>query len=507
MSAQCPTGETRECAVPEPGCGDHGVCSPCTGQCVCADGWSGTHCSVPPPSNVPCTRSDADFHKAHNNGDLSCGNFGSYGVCDVASGRCMCTNGNYGTRCQDECQTDSHCGGPGMVTRTGTSQAIGTCDAMNRCKCANGWSGKQCRVAPAGGKCKVDADCGWGGKVNGRCVDGKCVCNADSDGKPGYTGVFCEKVFEEQDIPCKTSANCPPKSKCDPNTNTCYNPSSSPNWIIDTVEQLAEGFFTPENALFMATDKILFEKVGARALKYVIAKGLESRVAQAATERVTAGTLASLTKYLPEAMAARVATSVAARDAMEQTVALAAKEVAKEMVGFAVDTLNVLQMFGMVLDVMDVRGLQTQMTQDAINYLERGMYTHVNTMPVAAEAKIQLPEPVFPETTVEFKRHLRSKKMVDQVTSDMAEYLSLLKVNSNGQAILPLFVSLADLRADAAREKYKVYWSMSGHNDVVFNRLVSYGWVMWVLGALLVISIVLTCVFSSAAVQARLKKA
>jgi hypothetical protein len=40
----------------------------------------------------------------------------------------------------------------------------------------------------------------------------------------------------------------------------------------------------------------------------------------------------------------------------------------------------------------------------------------------------------------------------------------------------------------------------------VFNRLISYGWVMWVLGALLIVSIVLVCVFSSASVQARLKK-
>jgi hypothetical protein len=237
-----------------------------------------------------------------------------------------------------------------------------------------------------------------------------------------------------------------------------------------------------------------------------VSKGLATRVTQEVTERVAKGTLDTLTKYLPEAIAARVAAQIAAREATEQTVSLATREVAKEVVALPVNALNILQMFGLVLDMLDVRGFQTQMTQDVITYLGNSMYSSVNTSADAAENLFQMPFPVYPKDTVEFKRQLKTKAMQAQVESDAAEYLSRLKVNSNGQTIVPLFASLAGVEEDALHKKYKVYWSMSGHNDAVFHRLVSYGWVIWLLLSLLIAAIVLICVFTNDTVQRKLAK-
>ena len=134
-------------------CGNHGSCNYETYKCDCERGWTGIHCTIPPPKGSPCQPSSDEFREEYG-GDLSCGNLGNYGKCE-ATGLCTCPFGLSGERCEISCDPNadinSVCGGPN----------IGHCNlyGYNTCSCINGWSGADCRTPPAT-PCEKDSDCG-----------------------------------------------------------------------------------------------------------------------------------------------------------------------------------------------------------------------------------------------------------------------------------------------------------------------------------------------------------
>lgn len=499
MATKCPSGKVYKC--PSVGCGDHGVCNPCTGQCDCLNGWDGSVCEVPPPSNVACTPSDDAFKKAHNGGDQDCGNYGTYGVCNV-SGTCDCGNtGFFGTRCQMECRSDVDCGGVGAGTKI-----IGRCNSYKQCECQNGWSGTQCRVAPPDAKCAADSDCGWGGTVNGKCLpDGKCQCFTDPthNNRAMYEGVLCEKRITYEGADCEEDKDCRGGLKC--NNNKCYDPAASPASKAAQALAIFQGLLSPEGIaglyIFQGADN---------AVKYVLSQGLNKAISAALggkmTDLVTSETLERMGKYLPEEMATRIMAKMAAKQATERTVGLATELIASGPLEFVFGFVDMLMVFGMILDFIDQRGLNQQMMQDSLTALKTSFERSFNDSESAQKANLVFPLPVNADMSVPFQAELATKTKQDQIMEDAAKYLSSLTVNSNGQVIRPLFLSQAQVDDNDRREKYKVYWEMSGHNEDVFNRLVSYGWVLWTLIAVLVVSIVLTCVFSNKAIQERLKK-
>lgn len=500
---------TRVCQL---SCGDHGTCNPCTGECDCDTDWNGTLCQTP-SAGVKCKPSDAAFQKKHG-GDKDCGNYGSYGKCN-ADGSCTCTNKFYGSRCERGCDTDNQCGGSQQ------SRPIGLCNSFSQCECKSGWSGVQCTTPPSNQvECAADEDCGWGGQINGKCQSNKrCKCNTDSahGGRVMFDGPFCEKLVQYEGATCLTDKDCKGGNKCHRvgNKMVCYTPDESPASKRAHLEEIVNSLFTLENLVLMFGQGKAEEMAAWMASKAVgsavtVGVELKNLMLDEAEQLVTKDALESMTKYLPEAMAARVVARMVGKEAIERTASMATKVVAEELVtslfGAVFSIAGLFQQFGMVLDMFDSRGLNQQMLQSMLDQQQRGFDTFFNRSEEAVNKLLFVPRAVSPTESVLFNTEMQSKAIQSKKYEDAAKYLSLLRVNSNGDMIVPLFTSLAAQQMEDKRSKYKVYWSMARGNDDVFNKLVKYGWMFWVLLSLLVISMVLIAVFSSKSVQAKLRK-
>lgn len=485
----------------DPGCGDHGTCS-CRGTCVCEEGWGkggNFHsCIVPPPTNVACQKSDEEFRKAHDNGDKDCGNWGYYGECH--DGKCSCEKiGFYGSRCQNACMTNEHCGG----------DKIGTCNSYGRCDCEGVWSGPQCRVASADATCDVDADCGWGGKQHGTCnrKTNKCECFLDSaTGFPLYRGARCEQVVQFKGKPCETDKDCEGGLKCT-DTKQCFDPRAP----VPTSRDIAEKFFENLVSVNFAEGLLMFTAI-EKTLSFMAKEGVllftKDAMVKQVEQLVSETALDELTVKVGGEAAARLMAQQFARDAMERVVAQTVEKQIATTAPLAefFTMVNILGIFGVALDVMDTRGLNQQMMQGILNQLQKQFELAFNANEELREAGVVLPKPVDATSSVAFQTELASKEVQKQARSDAAEYISYLNVNSDGELIVPLFTSMAEQQDNERRAKYSVYWSMSGGNLAVFNNLISYGWVLWTLIALTVVSTVLVCVFASPAVQARMQR-
>lgn len=504
------TSCTRVCRL---SCGDHGKCNPCTGQCDCDVGWDGTLCQTPTPG-IKCQRSSDEFRKAHNGGDKDCGNYGSYGTCNTY-GACTCTNGYFGDRCERACNTDNDCGGSLQ------SRPIGVCNFFGQCECKNGWLGPQCKTPPKDVvECDSDNDCGWGGKINGTCQsNNRCKCKSDPahDNRAMFDGPYCNNEVQYEGAPCKTDKDCKGGNKCHRvgDKFVCYTPEQSEANRLANIGAIVESLFMKENLVLMFGQNVADELTKFFLVKLVgstvtVAQALKQVIFRQTEKLVTKDAVKNMTKYLPEAMATRVAARVAAKEATERTASYVTKaileEVASKLFGAVFNIADIVGLFGIALDLFDSRGLNQQMFQDILDKTERSFQAGFNQSAQARENNLFLPKPVYPVESVAFNIELNSKKNRQKVWDDSAEYLSLLRVNSNGDMIVPLYQSLAESQAEEKRSKYKVYWSMSGGNEDVFNKLVKYGWMLWCLIALIVASVVLIAVFSSKRVQARLKK-
>ena len=126
-------------------CSGHGTCDGETGECTCADGYSGPACEV-----------------------VRCHDCGGHGRC-VTPDVCTCEPGWGGASC-----AQASCG------HTNCSEALGhgVCLGPNRCRCASGWGGDECDTPV----------CEAGCSANGRCVGpNTCQC-AD-----GWRGSTCDE--------------------------------------------------------------------------------------------------------------------------------------------------------------------------------------------------------------------------------------------------------------------------------------------------------------------------
>jgi len=166
-------------------CGSHGRCykeGNLAGRCTCDGGWSGLQCD----------------HNEDLCNEVFCG--GEHGTCAPATGKCECKTGWFGPNCMDNCGRHGAVHGDKCVCDPGWSGPIcktytDPCTTVDcgkhrhcvatynvaTCKCTDGWFGQNCdsRDSCAAVSCNG----------NGRCRDGRCMCDA------GFLGAHCE-IYE-----------------------------------------------------------------------------------------------------------------------------------------------------------------------------------------------------------------------------------------------------------------------------------------------------------------------
>jgi hypothetical protein len=506
-------------------CGSHGTLDE-YGQCVCAIDpgytkkdsnveWSGVYCQRP-PSNVPCKPSSKE-ERERLGGDLSCGNWGQYGICN-SNGTCDCgiKNPFRGSRCQNECQSDMDCGGPKVPYHTpdGTiNRDIGVCNrANNRCVCKNGWSGVQCRTPPPDAKAYDESDCYWGGVQHGTFDAEKqtCMCLKDLKGRPLYEGPLCATPVIYEGAPCSDKEPCRDKKdkcvmgKCEgPDTGTPGVP------VPDQILAALGGLISLESIAFMLVDQGM-----ERTAEFLVKSGVTAimtRILEAKIAKLAQGELFdALVSRIGVEAATKALSQAVADDAIKKVASSVIKEEALQVgeayAGKLDSILFVLAVWSMVLDVRDVRGLNAQMLQDNLDTLGMKFQNYLNETKSLVDAGITLPLPFFPEYNVPFNIQLQSKDKFTKYIQHLGDYISALTVNSDGQVIVPLFNPPDQVERNERKAKYPLYWKMAQDNNDVFDRLTEYGWIMWLLGAFVVVFIVLTCVFSAPAVKRRLQK-
>ena len=502
-------------------CGSHGIFNPSTGQCDCMDDynslsggnkWTGVFCQKP-PVNIPCVRSSDDFRAAHGGGDESCGNWGKYGVCDEFTGTCSCGTIDpfYGVRCENECTNDNHCGGSLQPLADGTSRNIGACDKrVMRCKCANGWSGTQCRDEPPEAKCYNDAECSWGGVSRGACDEGAniCVCDTDSSGRALSTGNRCSQRHYYEGADCTQDSDCEDKSnKCV--SNKCRGSDGAGGMSTgEMAAGMVSAIWSPEGLATLFIDEAAEEMVEALYDASVVAA---KAVTKSVTEMVSGAATKEAAEKVGTEMVVKVAAETSSKAVTSSMVGTAVKQTTEKVmekasIGPMGWILLLLQVWTAVLDITDSQGLNMMVGQGTLDAMAKQFLGWFNGNADVIKAGFTLPRPYYPRYSVPFNLEYLARDNQIKLTNDSVDYLSRLTVNSNGQTIVPLFNPPIDMALNDKKEEYPLYWNMANNNVRVFNNLVEYGWSIWVLISLIVVSTALICVFTSDTVLAKMNK-
>lgn len=308
----CPSGEycsplTGQCVPVDlcsgVDCGDNGSCWPLTGQCICQNGYSGSHCEIPPTDK--CAYVNCGNHGVCDSTDGSCSCVDGYtgancqvppddfnrcagvscnghGTCEPDNGQCLCDDGYEGANCQieldpsicngktcgghgecdiltGECDCDigwdgANCELPEETSYCDTASCgVGVCnDETRSCTCVMGWSGPDCKVPPASDSENLCANknCGAGYCVS---ATGQCEC------VPGYSGEDCRTVTSDPYGFC-ANVNCGAHGVCDISDGTCIcdegysgslcqNDVPDPEDICDNVNCGSHGTCSPDTGM------------------------------------------------------------------------------------------------------------------------------------------------------------------------------------------------------------------------------------------------------------------
>jgi hypothetical protein len=526
----------------EVGCGDHGSCV--NNVCVCTDNWSGNQCQTPPTGNAGCTPDTAT--------KKSCGNQGSYGTCQAStsstngiagSGQCKCDmlTSQMGTFCEQACDPGdtTACGGPLRGACVNSFYKIYTNPnaVANRCVCINGWSGTDCTTPPAGWQCNnTDQQCTnvttedpKNTVVTGTCNNGTCecyntlTCNAAVNStSPAFTGTACQLPLSASGAPCSTPADCNNQQTCVAGTCTCpggNTPQPSSNFVINILKGIISMFTTSDGIeSFLMTIGIqaglpmIMKYLAVRAIEPTFAKNIEARLLKATEGKVLGPEAAKvLEDSVGKRLAAKMIAKMTAKELMETSVDTAARSAAKlaleSSFGFLgpIDLfVNIAGVLGMVLDANDVAGTQEQMTQSQIDTWILKSYAKVNNDKVTLQYGSYFPAKQNVETTFQFRQLTTTDASRNQFVADVSSYMSHLTVNSNNDAIIPLFqtpqqVQAAQLLAGAQKD---ILYAIAGKNLEVYQRLKDY-WPIVVASALLLIGALIGGAFG---IKALLKK-
>lgn len=464
-------------------------------------------CTVSPPYGTACQPSDDDFKTTYG-GDKDCGNLGYYGTCQ-SNGLCECPPDSTGNNCQFACNTsdsiDKQCGGA----------LCGTCNVhlYGQCTCLNGWSGRQCQTPPDT-PCETDEDCGWE-TTNGVCETWgdtkKCTCQA------GYYGNRCERVrggegstcMEDEDCEqpyCQSDDFCSTMSlKCCGDSSICGKNKCTDNVCVVTgtkapstacdddddsvTSQIAEvlaSLFTVKGIttiLGQGASKYIINETLEKLVTYPYQQYLESTIAKRMTEKETV----EASSEIVAEMIIEVETEVAVKLAAEALARTAIKDVLKSVAGVVrgvlgsiMEVVDAFQMVGMILDLGDTAGLSGQLTQDYLDLYAKKMLQIYNTNEDMIAAGVHYPFEVSAASDLDYVTTYLGNDNMDNMVEYMGNYISALKVNSEGNTISFKPSSTIQSNADAAHNSSALnaaLWSVSAGNEDVFQRWVKYWWV------------------------------
>jgi hypothetical protein len=516
------------------GCGDHGTCT--NSQCVCEDYWHGNQCELPPNGSPGCTP-DTDTKK-------SCGNLGSYGTCQsntsektgiLGSGACTCNamTGQTGSYCEQHCipNSSSACGGPlrGYCVDSSFNYFNNANAIQKRCACVNGWSGVDCTTPPPNWTCQVNKDCTNLTALDpnnitatGTCTNGICSCendppcgatNSNSTGN-AFTGQACQIPLPVQGSPCTTDANCTSGLTCVGGVCSCPGsdtPQPSASFFTTLLNGLVTMLTTPQGLSNLAGMLMLQHEL-PMAIKYMTTKVIEKGFTKMIEDKIAKSVAGSLigpdaARILEESvgkrMAAKVLGNMTTKEIAECTVHSAAKQLAasafKDVFGFIgkIESFaNMLNLVGMVLDAADVLGLNEESSQSQIDATIMKFNGAVNNNKTIIANGLYFPVKQPAQSTYPFLLKTLDITSRNQYATDAGDYLSHLTVNSNGNAIIPLFKTSWQKQQDAlaADAKTSLLYVIAGQNLDVFQRL-KQDWPIIVAGILLALGILIGSAF------------
>lgn len=311
-----------------------------------------------------------------------------------------------------------------------------------------------------------------------------------------YTGRRCQYVKPVAGAACSTDADCSGGDTCIERVCTGKNPHPSPQHIGDIVLEILKLMATPQGIGIMAAMGI-GEYVAKKAITAILrgAAYVGGEITQAVSEAIASLGSQGMVDEIGAGLAAQLVAAGETEAVVANTGATVTAEVA-ETAGEAVfgPLLAAVQMFqlvGMVLDVANVAGMQQQLTQDNVDALGLKMQQAVNRK--LADNGITLPMEYLPENAVPFRAMMAQKAYKDKIRKYATDYISALRVNSNGEVIVPRFVPTSQKAAAAEHAKGAInpwLWSMSSGNERTFKALQKYWWLLFLMALALLGTVV-----------------
>jgi hypothetical protein len=271
---------------------------------------------------------------------------------------------------------------------------------------------------------------------------------------------------------------------------------------------MVSAIWSPEGLATLFIDEAAEEMVEALYDASVVAA---KAVTKSVTEMVSGAATKEAAEKVGTEMVVKVAAETSSKAVTSSMVGTAVKQTTEKVmekasIGPMGWILLLLQVWTAVLDITDSQGLNMMVGQGTLDAMAKQFLGWFNGNADVIKAGFTLPRPYYPRYSVPFNLEYLARDNQIKLTNDSVDYLSRLTVNSNGQTIVPLFNPPIDMALNDKKEEYPLYWNMANNNVRVFNNLVEYGWSIWVLISLIVVSTALICVFTSDTVLAKMNK-
>ncbi len=500
--------------------------------CVCKNGWSGVSCHIPPVGAPRAARGDAGCGNWSVYGTLTLSNPGYAPTCD-----CSDTGGMTGAHCEVECVADADCW-PGVcdtdvgrcvcegLIAAGNKSSDGSsgtaCYTDDHCPagecienmCITGWAGVGCKYA-ATDSCRSDLDCGLnrgrgeGGTCNRTCEGDDCVgvC-ACAD---GFTGLRCERELAGAGAPCVTSAECAGVTDvcvdlacaltgdaCEEDFDcaqlcrdgVCATPADDDEEVSDAelgdiIMGMLDQLLTVEGIAQMAVEEYIIEGgiewVGKRLATRTGGRRLVAKAARRAALRSARVAAQGAVTKAATTGAATIAVKQASLGITRAAVSKAMTKIATMGYSVAGWLLFALQMVGMVLDVDDAAGFNTQVPQGGVDMVMKKFLDTVNAMPELRDAGVQFPREYLPEYTTAWRADMQGDAVADKRLDLTLDYLDRLVINSNGKRIVSDWGVPATGVAVVTSPRNSALWAVAGKDAQVYAALSKWWWLILVL--------------------------